>query len=194
MSQQDQTKWNKKYQTTPTLLKHREPSIKLINLVKQLNITNDFQALDIACGIGKNTLYLAKHNIDVEALDISDFAIDKIKEKNISNITTKVVDLEGYIPQQNSYDLIVMTNYLDRELIPNLIEALKVDGILYIETYMHHETNNKPGSNPDFLLQENELKKFFNNNFEILDYDEFDNDKSELYRMRKQSIIAKKIK
>jgi hypothetical protein len=32
----------------------------------------------------------------------------------------------------------------------------------------------------------------FDQNYEILDYDEFDNEPNELYKMKKQSIIIKK--
>ena len=53
--------------------------------------------------------------------------------------------------------------------------------------------NEKPSSNPDFLLKKDELKTFFNDSFEVLDYDEFLNEKNELYRMKKQSISIRKI-
>jgi len=189
MAQQDQIKWNKKYKTTPSLLKHREPSQKLINLVQNIK---KGKALDIACGTGKNSLYLVKQGFKVDAFDISNVAIDSINKKEEKNIFTQVVDLEGFIPKKNHYTLVVMTNYLDRKIIPHLLKALQPEGILYIETYMHHEKNTKPNSNPDFLLQKDELKKFIDSNYKIIEYDEFDNDKEELFRMKKQSIIVKK--
>jgi hypothetical protein len=57
---------------------------------------------------------------------------------------------------------------------------------------MNHEENEKPPSNPLFLLKENELKEIFSD-FEIIKYDEYFNEKHELYKMRKQAIIAKKL-
>ena len=57
---------------------------------------------------------------------------------------------------------------------------------------MAHESNSKKSSNPDFLLQKEELKSFVNKNYSILEYDEFDNEPYELYRMRKQSISIQK--
>jgi SAM-dependent methyltransferase len=189
MAQQDKIKWDKKYLSTPALLEHREPSQKLIDLVQTIK---KGKALDIASGTGKNSLYLAKHGFEVDAYDISNVAIDFIKEKNIQNITTHMVDLEGFVPLSNIYDLVVMTNYLDRNIIPHLLNALKQNGILYIETYMHDESNTKPNSNPKFLLEKNELKNFIDSNYTIIEYDEFNNDNKELYRMKKQSIIVKK--
>lgn len=190
MSIKDKEKWNKKYESTPKLLEQREPSEKL---KFSLSFVKGDDALDIACGAGKNSIYLAKKAFQIDSLDISEFAINSLKEKNIKNINAKVVDLEGYNLDENKYDFIVQTNYLDRELIPKLIKALKKDGILFIETYMHHEINEKPSSNPNFLLKKDELKSFFNKEFEIIDYDEFDNDDDELYKMKKQSIIVKKL-
>lgn len=189
MALKDKIKWDKKYNETPKLLQERPPSVKLINIIDQIK---GKKALDIACGAGKNSIFLAKKGFDVDALDISDVALKSLKNKNYKNIHTKQIDLEGFIPQKNTYDLIVKTNYLDREIIPHLSQALKKEGVLFIETYMDHPENTKPNTTPGFLLKEGELKTFFDDSFEILEYDEFDNEAYELYRMKKQVIIVKK--
>ena len=190
MAQKDQIKWNKKYQDTPSLLEERKPSGKLIQIIKKVK---GKKALDIACGTGRNSIYLASNGFDVLALDISQVALDALKNKGFENISCKLVDLDEYEVSSNSYDFIVMTNFLDRNIIPKLSNALKSDGILFIETYMHDIVNEKPSSNPDFLLKKDELKTFFDNAFEILDYDEFLNEEDELYRMKKQSIAIRKL-
>ncbi len=190
MATKDKIKWDKKYQENPVLLENRDVSKKLKYVVNNIQ---DKMALDIACGAGRNSIYLANFGFKVDAFDISEVAINTLKEKNIENISTQVIDLEGFIPTTNHYDLIVMTNYLDRELIPHLSLALKQNGVLFIETYMDHEDNNKPNSNPAFLLQKDELKTFFNDEFEVLEYDEFDNESYEMYRMKKQVIAVKKL-
>ncbi len=189
MAQKDKEKWNKKYQETESLTKDRDPCRKLVPAIKEAKIG---KALDVACGTGRNSIYLASHGFDVDAVDISEVAIEILDEKKIQNISSKIVDLDIYTPKEDHYDLIVMSNFLDRDLIPSLKIALKVDGILVIETYMNHETNMKKSSNPDFLLKENELKTFFDKGFELIEYAEFSNDQYELYKMMKQSIIVRK--
>lgn len=189
MAIKDKIKWDKKYQETPKLLEQREPSSKLISILPKVKGT---QALDIACGAGKNSIYLAKQGFNVDAMDISKIALEHIENQKMSGITTHVVDLEGFSPQANHYDLIVKTNYLDRDIIPALITALKKDGVLFIETYMNHAQNEKPPSNPAFLLNQEELKSFFDESMEIIEYDEFFNEPDELYIMRKQAIAVKK--
>lgn len=190
MAIEDKIKWNKKYEDTPKLLQDRKPSQKLVDFISKCK---GKKALEIACGAGRNSIFLAENNFLVEALDISEVAINALKDKGYKNIDAKIVDLDNFIPKENSYDLIVMTNFLDRKLIPHLADALKKDALLIIETYMEDDENEKPSSNPDFLLKKGELKSFFNDNFEVLDYEEFLNETQELYKMMKQSIVVKKL-
>ena len=190
MSQKDKLKWDRKYQETTSLLKDREPSENLKKIVEKIK---GRKALDVASGAGRNSIYLAINGFDVEALDISQIALDVLNNKGFKNISCKLVDLDEYEIPKSSYDLIVMTNFLDRNLIPKLSAALKINGVLFIETYMEDELNEKPSSNPDFLLKKDELKTFFDDDFELLAYHEFLNN-DELYRMKKQFIAIKKLK
>ncbi|MGB5792086.1 class I SAM-dependent methyltransferase [Poseidonibacter sp.] len=190
MAQKDKIKWDKKYTEISFLLEDKLPSEKLIKIEKNVK---GKKALDIASGAGRNSIYLAKKGFEVEALDISKVALDVLNAKGFENITCKLVDLDEYKVPKNSYDLIIMTNFLDRNLIPKLSNALKKDGILFIETYMEDKINEKPPSNSNFLLKKEELKTFFDESFEILDYDEFLNDDSELFKMKKQCIAVRKM-
>ena len=190
MAIEDQIKWDKKYKETPKLLRKRDVSIKLKEAIKYSKVG---LCLDVACGAGKNSIFLADNNFTVESVDISKVALDVLKGQNYTNITTILTDLDGFEPEKDKYDFIVMTNFLDRDLIPKLAKGLKSQGILFIETYMNHESNEKKSSNPDFLLKEGELKTFINEEYTVLDYSEFDNGKDELYKMRKQSILVQKI-
>ncbi len=190
MAIEDKIKWNKKYTDKPSLLKNRPASSKLEIILKQIKNGN---ALDVASGIGRNSIYLANNGFEVDAIDISEVALDHLRSQNIANITTHLVDLDSYIPNTNTYDLIVMTNFLDRDLIAKLNHSLKTNGYILIETYMDHPVNEKEGSNPDFLLAKEELKSFFDKDFQIIDYDEFENEVFEMHKMMKQSIIAKKL-
>lgn len=190
MAVEDKEKWNKKYENTPELLSNRAQSNKLSNVIKY---AKGIEALDVACGSGRNSIYLANNDFKVTSIDISEVALDTLNKKNNPNINTKLVDLDTYSFDENRYDLIIMVNFLDREVIPKLTNSLKKDGILFIETYMFHDENEKSPSNPNFLLKEGELKTLFNEKeVEILEYDEFFNESYELYKMRKQSIAIRK--
>lgn len=189
MAEKDKIKWNKKYKDNPSLLEARAPSKILQKYIKEVKGN---KALEIACGAGRNSIFMAEKNFRVDAFDISHIAIKSLKEKQLNNINAQVVDLENYKLKENEYDLIVKTNYLDRNIISLLKKSLKKNGILLIETYMFDENYTNSMSNPDFLLKKNELKTFFDDSFEILEYDEFENETFELKRMKKQAIIVRK--
>ena len=195
MSIKDKEKWDAKYIKKAQLLKPREASINLQNFIKECSGN---RALDIACGAGKNTIYLAQNNFHVDAIDVAKIALDTLdtyaKEKGLSNlIDTKLMDLDYFTPKPNIYDLILMANYLDRDVIEKTKNALHVDGIFIVETYMYDKENEKTNSDPINLLAQNELKEIFSD-YNILYYDEFKNEDYEIYEMKKQIIVAKKVK
>lgn len=194
MSIKDKEKWDAKYIKKPILLKPRDSSENLKNFI---TTCNGKKALDLACGAGKNTIFLAKNGFEVDAVDIAKIALDTLDnyatEIGLStSINTLLVDLDDFTPKADTYDLVLMANYLDRDVINRAKTALHVGGIFIVETYMQDEENEKTKSNPINLLAPNELKEIFSS-FEIIHYDEFKNEDYEIYKMKKQVIVAKKI-
>ncbi len=190
MSIKDKEKWNKKFSTMPELLSPRPPA-KFVEAYH--DSCEGKRALDLGCGGGRHTLFLSQKGFLVDAVDISSVALEKLAPKvDKEKVTLIEADLDTFTPQQAHYDLIVMTNFLDRDLIARSIEGLKDGGIFIIETYMDDEENEKKNSNPDFLLQEEELIQMFYNGFKRLDYDEFWNEDYEKFRMKKQAIAVQK--
>ncbi len=194
MSIKDKQKWDAKYIKKSQLLLPRDASI---NLVNHLDKCVGKRALDLACGAGRNTIYLAKHGFKVDALDIAQIALDalhvELKSQNLSHlVNTKLIDLDKFSEPKNSYDLVLMCNFLDRELIQKAQFSLAKDGVFIVETYMVDEKNEKENSDRNNLLEKNELKDIFTDDYEILFYDEYDNEPHEIYQMKKQVIIAKK--
>ncbi len=203
MSQYDQQKWDKKFSEKSELLKPREASTYLQKLELK---GKEKIALDLACGAGRHSVYLAKQGFKVFALDISKVALDAVdkyieKEGLSGKVSTVHTDLDNFSPEIALYDVIVMSNFLDRELIKRACVGLKKGGLFFVETYMDDPSNEKKDSNPDFLLQKGELKSlftqeiasYFDENYEIVLYDEFDNEPYEMYKMKKQVIAVRKL-
>ncbi len=190
MSIKDKEKWDTKYQQKPELLSTRPPSSML---VKYCDRAPGKKALDLACGSGRHTLFLAKQGFHVDAVDISSVALSHLRMKTQEyDITLTQSDLDTFTPHKEAYDLIVMTNYLDRALIRRTSETLKKNALFIVETYMQHPENEKKETNPDFLLAPEELKSLFDTDFTLLAYKEFWNESHEIYRMRKQAIVVQK--
>ena len=190
MSRKDKEKWDKKYTEMAGLLDKRPPSELVGGFYSEAPGT---RALDLACGGGRHALFLAEKGFDVDAVDISTVALDALRSHTgLERINIIEADLDSFVPEIGAYDLIVKTNYLDRDLIERAKKALKPGGIMIVETYMIDEGNEKPDSNPAFLLQKDELPGFFKEGYTVLSYKEFWNEPHEKYRMKKQAIAVKK--
>ncbi len=122
-------------------------------------------ALDLACGRGGNAFCLAeKTRLSVDAWDISDVAIDRVgSEANSRGLTVnaQVRNISLHPPKPDSFDLIVVTHFLDRALVPALIGALRPGGLLFYQTFTQTAVSHEGPSNPGMRLKDNELLELF---------------------------------
>lgn len=128
--------------------------------------------LDLACGSGRHSRYLADLGYQVEALDRDEAALAGLA--NIPNIAPRHADVEeGPWPYHSRwFDGIVVTNYLHRPLLPLLINALGEGGVLIYETFMiGNERFGKP-SNSHFLLRPGELLEVVRRRLHVVAFEE----------------------
>lgn len=117
------------------------------------------QVLDLACGSGRHTRLLLDHFYPVLAVDRDKQALAGLA--GLSGVTVLQADLEGgaWPLAGQSFAGIVVTNYLWRLRLADLLATLAPGGVLIYETFMRgHEAYGKP-SNPDFLLRSGELRE-----------------------------------
>ncbi|MGD8571988.1 MAG: methyltransferase domain-containing protein, partial [Gammaproteobacteria bacterium] len=79
-------------------------------------------ALDLACGLGANALFLAQRGLQVQAWDVSPVAIDKLQRTAASyqlTLQAKVRDAVNEPPEPEQFDVIVVTRFLERQLAPS---------------------------------------------------------------------------
>ena len=170
--EQDKIFWDKKYETEAYIF-GKEP---VGFLRDHIDLLPRGKALDIAMGEGRNAVFLAKNGFDVDGCDISEIAVKKAldlaKENNVK-IHTFVADLETYKLPQNTYDVIACFYYLQRDLVPQMKEALKPGGMIIYETYTieNLELGFEGPKNKDYLLKPNELLDLFKD-FKIIYYRE----------------------
>ncbi len=154
--EKDRERWNKKYSEGKFPLDKPAPF-----LTKHYKLAKVGKALDIAAGLGRNSLFLAEKGFKVDAVDISDVAFDKLSKLH-PNINPIQADLDTYQIPKNEYDLIININFLSRRLLPYIKEGLKKDGILIFQTFLEEdEPDLAVPSNRDFLLRKNELLHSF---------------------------------
>jgi len=184
MALEDKERWNEKYQDN----KIPDEPVKLIR--DYVHLATGKQALDIACGMGRHSKYLASLGFEVDALDISSVAIEQLQ--GIPHIHAIEVDFDTYTLEKEKYDLIVCTYFLERKLFPQMIDALKPNGIILMETFLHDEDNERVPSNPAFRLNEGELEAYFDEKFELLHIPEFWDVDYLGFKTMKTSMVAKK--
>jgi SAM-dependent methyltransferase len=180
---EDKERWNKRHVEKP-MRKNVEPL-----LLKYISNAAVGKALDIACGVGRNTHFIAEKGFEIDAVDLSDYALSQIDETE--KINKIEVDLDTYNLQINTYDLIVNINYLSRRLLPQIKEALKPGGVVIFETFIiAHGDFNQP-ANPEYLLRTNELLHAFIG-LDIIYYEERNDINLRDENTRVASLVAKK--
>lgn len=121
-------------------------------------------ALDLACGLGANALLLAERGLTTYAWDISPVAIDKLRhvanERNLPVIGEVKDALRDAIPPA-LFDVVVVTHYLERALTQSLIDALKVGGFLFYQTFTATAVNNEGPERFEWRLADGELLTMF---------------------------------
>lgn len=121
-------------------------------------------AMDLACGLGANSLLMAAAGLEVQSWDISAVAIEKLsalaRQRGLS-IRAEQVDVASHPPTPQSLDVLVVSHFLERALAPALMAALKPGGLLFYQTYCAAKVHQRGPSNPDYLLQDNELIAMF---------------------------------
>lgn len=115
------------------------------------------RVVDVACGGGRNARFLRDRGYRVIALDRDEQALESMR--GLDRIETVAADIESgpwpFAP--GAFDAVVVTNYLWRPLLPQLVAALRKGGVLIYETFaIGNERFGRP-ANPDFLLRRNEL-------------------------------------
>ena len=99
--------WEKAYQEYDTVAFSIEPNATVTEFEHLIN--NRSKVLDVGCGEGQNAIYLARQGHFVDAFDLSEHGIAKLKHRcGISNaqVNAFVADLTTYQFEQN-YDMIV---------------------------------------------------------------------------------------
>lgn len=156
MANTDAEKWNAIYAAG----KHaREEPVKVLKEFAHL-LPDTGTALDLACGRGANTLFLAKRGLNVHAWDISEEAITSLNTKaNELKLTleTRICDVTAEPLQSNCFDVIVVSYFLDRNLMPSIINALRKNGLLFYQTFIRERIDDSGPRNNVYRLGENEL-------------------------------------
>ncbi len=136
------------------------------------NANEQFPVLDLACGSGRNGLYLVDHNISTVFSDIRNDALTAVKNNfNDEHLKEKrhlakywQIDFEQPSHQllnNEAYSGVLVFNYLHRPLMAQIKNTIIPGGFIIYETFTHEQSKYGRPSNPDFLLRSGELLEHF---------------------------------
>ena len=171
----DREKWNRKYEEQTGIGEHS----RLIS--DYYSRAPGRYALDIACGNGRNSIFLARKGFTVDAVDISDIALDRIDHPNVN---TMCRDLDHWTPAARSYDLIANIRFLERNMFKGVVHGLKPGGILIFESFTGNE-------NDPYCLKPNELLTAFSK-LHIVYYKETENSRDSKFKATVSMVAVKK--
>lgn len=119
------------------------------------------RALDVATGTGRNALRMAEAGFSVDAVDISQVAIDLARAEAAARgleVGWHVGDLDdGDLPGRD-YDLIAVLRYRNPDLWPRLRAALAPNGWLIVEHHLRTHLDAGGPQQASFRLEPGELQ------------------------------------
>jgi SAM-dependent methyltransferase len=103
----DRNAWNERY-AGDELVWSAEPNQFLVAEVETLP---PGRALDLACGEGRNAVWLAERGWDVTGVDFSNVGLDKARRRAEARRVSaqwEVADVTEYVPAPKSFDLVII--------------------------------------------------------------------------------------
>lgn len=113
------------------------------------------RVLDVACGGGRHVRWFAARGAAVTGVDRDAAALEPLR--GIARMVVADIEAGDWPLPGETFDAVVVTNYLWRALLPTVVASVAEGGVLIYETFaVGNETVGRP-ANPDFLLRPGEL-------------------------------------
>jgi tellurite methyltransferase len=176
----DREKWDRRYSRESRALPAPDEF-----LVQHRDLLTSGRALDLACGLGANSIFLAEHGYEVDAVDVSFEAISRLREGVRSRgllVRCILADLDYFPLPRTTYDVAAVFYFFSEDLIEGIKDALKHRGLLFYATYNQRHTSVMPTFNPAYLIPPDKLAAYFTD-FEILVHETSAGDKGNVSRL-----------
>ncbi len=161
MSQADRDKWDRRYEEG-AYGSREHPSEFLERYAGHLPTSG--RALDLACGAGRNALYLAAKGLAVDAVDISTVALKRAQaaararaDPRDRSIRWIEHDLDLGFDPVTDYDVIVNIRYVHVPLLAALLVCLRPGGLLLVEQHLGGHPDVVGPTNPAFRVASGDL-------------------------------------
>lgn len=173
MSEQDRKKWDRRY-AEDSQRKRIQPGEFITQWIDKIPPGS---ALDVACGLGQKSMFLAQAGFQVDAIDVSATGLEQARqaaEAEGLQVNWIQHDLDLAYEFADNYDLILVMWYVDLGLIRRLCECLAPGGYLLCEEHLACDTVSGliGPRNPDYRVAPNALREAVSG-FEVAYYEEY---------------------
>ncbi|WP_049936784.1 class I SAM-dependent methyltransferase [Haloplanus natans] len=131
----DRERWNEKYSTDEEF---ELPDDPIPELARRIETLPSGRALDVATGTGRNARFLAAEGYEVDAVDVSDEALDRAANAAADDgvaVNWIRADIDDFEFEAGAYDVVTVSFFAALDRLPDLKEALAPGGML---VYEHH--------------------------------------------------------
>lgn len=111
--------------------------------------------LDVACGRGRHLHWFARHSHPVVGVDRDGEALAGLA--GVGELVHADIEQGPWPFSGRQFGAVVVTNYLWRPLLPNLLASVAPGGVLLYETFAVGNASVGRPANPAFLLEQGEL-------------------------------------
>ncbi len=191
MSTEDRDKWNKRYAEDSD--RKSDPVTLLEDWLPQIPVG---RALDVACGAGRNSIFMAQAGFDVDAIDISHQGLQKARQNAESqgfDINWIEHDLEQFYDFETDYNLIVVMWYVNLPLITQLCDKLAPGGYLLCEEHLLVDEEVIGPTNPSYRVAPGALRDAVSG-LDILLYEESIETNAEGEQVASARVVARNIR
>lgn len=164
MAAEDRLHWDQRYRDKLFDV-YPPPDALLVAYAPSSDEFAPLAALDLAAGLCQNALWLAEHGYQVDAMDISRVGLERgraeMAMRNLRTVNFIPTDLDEVRLPEETYDLVCVFRYLNRQLFPPIRWAVKPGGMVIYQTFNMRRMHTRPMISTEYLLALGELPRFF---------------------------------
>ncbi len=136
------------------------------------------EVLDLACGDGRHTRFLLERGHRVVAVDRDLSGVADLAERDeVELVEVDLEDGRAFPLSGRRFAGVVVTNYLHRPLLPDLVAAVAPGGALIYETFARGQERFGRPTDPDFLLRPGELLEAVGDELRVVAYEDLVDDR-----------------